>query len=120
LPQNPSDFLPFHERLHQEKMTLLREIQTWFRKTFEIRPPQDKTVGISASNPYIVDYQGRKHVFIWFPSTATTLSFEDFGTGTVQPQVWTNLGMPEGLRVLAPNNSTPVIMMVRCSDEVIP
>jgi hypothetical protein len=89
------------------------------RELIDGRPPLDDHVVISSVKPWNVDYKERKHVFIWLPTTQT-LSFEEYGTGTVQAQVWINLGMPHGIKVLAPSATGTVDMMIRCTDEEIP
>lgn len=87
----------------------------------ENRHPIFLTVEISVSKPWIVDYQNRKHLFLWNPATsAITLSFEDYGSGPVASQQWINIGMPPGTRVLAPNNATNTPLLLVCTDEVIP
>jgi hypothetical protein len=85
------------------------------------RPPIDDMVQLSSTKPYVIDYKERRHVYIWLPSTALALSFEDYGSGTVQPQIWVNLGMPQGIKVFATaitSGTTPIF--IRCTDEVIP
>lgn len=94
---------------------LLEDLKT----IIEGRPPIDEHVSISSVKPWNVDYKERKHIFIWLPTTQT-LSFEEFGSGPVQAQVWVNLGMPAGTRVLAPNSSSLIDMMIRCTDEELP
>ncbi len=99
------------DQQHKEKIDLLQDIAG--------RPPIDDHVTISAVKPWYVDYRERKHVFIWLPVTQT-LSFEEFGSGTVQAQIWINLGMPKGIKMLAPNSSTLIDVMIRCCDEELP
>ena len=101
---------------HRQKMQALKDIHDILIG----REPIDSLVQISATQPYVVDYKERKHVFLWLPSSAITLKFEDYGSGTVQAQVWTNLGMPAGIKVTAPNNSSTTPIMVRCTDEDVP
>lgn len=86
----------------------------------QAREPIRQTVFLSATRPWIMEYRNRKHVFLWIPSTTTILSFEDYGTGPVQPQVWTNLAMPAGTRVFAPNNASDTQVMLLFTDEVLP
>lgn len=104
------------EEQHQEKMTALARIE----KMLKPRPPIDYTVMIADHQGYIFDYRNRKHVFIWLPSTSLTLVFGQFGTCVVATQVWVNLGIQEGLEVVTSGQSTPTVMYVRCTDEVIP
>lgn len=89
-------------------------------KKLETRTPQDATAPISATLAWPLDYKERKHVYIWLNASAT-LSFGDYGSGNVQAQVWTNIGMRPGTPVLAPNaGATPIILQIRCTDEIIP
>lgn len=84
-------------------------------------PAIDQTVQISATQPWVVDYHERQHVFMWLPGNALTLSFEDYGSGVVNPQNWVNLGVPTGIRVFAPqitSGTTPI--MLRFTDSIIP
>lgn len=106
--------------------TSLDALQLVVRQLKEIivgRPAIDlPTTFISSTQFWTIDYKERKHVFIWLPVSAT-LSFEDWGSGTVQAQVWVNIGIPAGVRVFAPNNvqaTNPLQINVRCTDEVIP
>jgi hypothetical protein len=96
-----------------------RKILEDLKELIQGRPPIDDHVTISSVKPWQIDYRERKHVFIWLPTTQT-LSFEEFGSGPVQAQVWVNLGMPPGTRVYAPNSSSLIDMMIRCTDEEIP
>ena len=82
--------------------------------------PEDQMYMISATKAYVLDYKERKHLYMWLPTSSLTLSFEDYGSGVVQAQVWVNIGFPQGLQVLAPNNATNVPIFIRCTDEVIP
>lgn len=98
------------DRLH--KIELLLQSLAYF-------PPIDETVQLSASQPWTIDYHERRHIFVWFPTTQT-VSFEDFGSGTMQGQVWTNLGLPPGVRMFATGTTTTAPMMIRWTNEVIP
>jgi hypothetical protein len=82
------------------------------------REPIDKLVQINDTTPYIIDYRERKHIYLWSPNVLT-LSFEDFGTGSISPRVWNNLGMPSGIRVLTVGQTVLVPIFIRCTDESI-
>jgi hypothetical protein len=86
------------------------------------RTPDYYDAQISSSMFWAVNRKGRKHVFLWVPqSTSLQLSFEDYGTGTVQGQAWFNVGIPDGTRVYAPTlTSTTIYLKICCTDEVIP
>lgn len=85
----------------------------------EKRSPIDQTIMASNTQPWVVDYRNRKHIFIWFPS-AQSISFDDFGTGPIQAQVWINIGMPQGTRMFITTATGPTEFMIRCTDETIP
>src|SRR5690242_14063588 len=86
----------------EQRLATLELLQTKLLKIeLQKREPIDQSVFISAQRPWIVDYRNRKHCFLWLPSTALTLSFEDYGSGVVQPQTWVNLGIQPGIRVFA-------------------
>lgn len=103
-----------------QQLDELRGIVKGLETLVKGRPPIDYIWQISATNGLTIDYHDRKHMYIWLPSTALTLSFEDYGQGTIQAQVWVNLGMPPGMHVFAPNNASTTPIFVRCTDEVIP
>lgn len=84
------------------------------------REPIDQTVFVSSSQPWTVDRRNRKHVFLWIPGNALTLSFEDYGSGVVNAQQWINVGIPNGIKMLASGQSTAVQILLRFTDEEIP
>ena len=101
---------------HNEKLATLHELIELLKP----RPPLDATIPVSAALEWPLDYKERKHVFLWLDTT-TTLSFGDYGSGSVQQQVWTNLGMKPGTVINAPNaGATPVLLNLRFTDEIIP
>lgn len=102
-----------------EQVELLQQIERLLLSVAYL-PYIDETYLISATQPYVVDYKDRRHVFIWTP-TSQAVSLEDFGNGTLAAQVWTNLGLPQGLKIYATgvtNGTVPI--MIRCTNEVIP
>jgi hypothetical protein len=103
---------------HHEQLDTLKQIERLLMST-AYHPPIDDVFQISSTKPYVLDYQERKHVFLWLPSTSLTLSFEDYGTGIVSAQVWVNIGMPVGIRIFAPlvtlGATTPIY--IRCTNE---
>lgn len=102
------------DRMHPDDIKLLADA---IRAS---RDPQDHEVSISDSKPWTINYYNRKHIFIWLPSTSLTMNFEDYGSGTVQAQVWTNLAIPQGVRVTTTGQTSAVKIIVRATDEVIP
>ena len=106
------------EKISLQQLDTLQQIERLLLSMAYL-PPIDMTVQISANQPWTIDYHERSHIFVWFPTTQT-VSFEDFGSGTMQGQVWTNLGLPPGVRMYATGTSTTVPMMLRFTNEVIP
>lgn len=102
--------------LEQEILNTLQEIH---ESILQKRDPIDQTIMASSTQPWVVDYRNRKHIFLWFP-TAQTVSFEDFGTGPVTAQVWMNIAMPPSTRMFITSSSALVEFMVRYTDEIIP
>ena len=112
--------MPTLEKLDEQILEQLGLLNEHLHQLVVGRPPIFSAEQFSSTKPYIIDYKERKHVYIWLPSSALALSFEDYGSGTVQAQVWTNLGLPEGIRVFATaqtSGTTP--LYVKCTDEVI-
>ncbi len=108
------------EKLEEQILEELQHLNTNLHTIIEGRPPIFSAVQLSSTMPYIIDYKERKHVYIWLPSSALALSFEDYGSGTVQAQVWVNLGLPEGIRVFATNQTSGTTpLYIKCTDEVI-
>lgn len=86
----------------------------------ETREPIDKLLFVSTSQPFLVDYKNRKHLYIFSPS-GLTLSCQDIGTVTVNANVFMLFDLPAGTRcyVVAPTGN-PVQLFVRCTDELLP
>lgn len=83
------------------------------------RHPIDSTIQISSTQPYIVDYKERKHLYL-FSAVSLTLSLEDLGTMTVSPNVFTLIDFPQGYRLYATNiTGTSTYIQVKATDEVI-
>lgn len=98
---------------------ILEQLNYITKTLTEKRDPIDQTIMASNTQPWVVDYRNRKHIFIWFP-TAQTIQFDDYGTGPVQAQVWMNIGMPQGTRMFITSATGLTEFMVRCTDETIP
>jgi len=112
--------MPTLEKLNEQILEQLELFNNSLHQLIAGRPPIFSVEQLSSTRPYIIDYKERKHVYIWLPSSSLALSFEDYGTGTIQAQVWINLGLPEGIRVFATaitSGTTP--MYIKCTDEVI-
>ena len=83
------------------------------------REPEDFTVQLSSTMHWNVNYKNRKHIFMW-SGTQIILACEDYGSFTIPASTWTNLAMPEGMRITVPAASTPIYAQIRATDEVIP
>ncbi len=83
------------------------------------KSPIDQTIMLSDGQGWQMDYRGRKHVFLWSPE-ATNLKLGEYGTGPIQAQVWINLGIRTGIKIFTSGQATPVPVVLRFTDEVIP
>jgi len=81
------------------------------------RTPLDSLIMISASQPYVLNYSSRKHVFIWSPNTLT-LTLEDLGNLSLTNATWTNVSLTAGMKIYALGETTPIPILVRCTDEI--
>lgn len=67
------------------------------------------------TQPWVVDYKGRKHVFVFNTSgTAVNLVSGSF-TIPLPPQSWTPIGHDQGTSF---NGSAATMIIVKCTDEV--
>ncbi len=98
----------------EEHEKLLKAIN----KNTDKRVPLDAIYQISSTQPLIVEYKERRHLFIW-SANALTLTLEDIGTLSVSANTWTNIGYTEGMR-LTPASNTIVAVFVRATDESVP
>ncbi len=87
--------------------------------TTEKRQPIDVTAMISTTQPLVIDYKERRHLFIW-SANALTFSLEDLGTLTVGANAWVNIGYQEGMRLVPATTANTVPVFVRATDESVP
>lgn len=106
------------EEQHQEKLALLHSINTRLA-AIEGKNPIDATLLISTTQPYVVDFKNRKHIFVW-SANALTFTIEDIGQIAVSANTWTNIGYQEGMRLVPQTTPNPVAIFVRATDESIP
>lgn len=104
------------EDIQQQKLRQLQAIEETIKAVFH-REPIDTVVPIGTNRPYFLDYKDRKYVYA-YSSTALTLTLEDIGTVSITANQWTNICFPEGLRMYAVGKSVPVVILVRCTDEL--
>lgn len=100
---------------HAEKIAKLEKLI----KCLEYVGPEDKQVMLSDTVPWTVDYQGRRHLFL-FSSISLNLVLQDYGTLTLTANAWTNLGIRQGTQVFTSGQSSAVPLLVRATNEVIP
>ncbi len=93
---------------------LLRQIA----ESVERRDDIDASILISATQPYILDYKSRKHIFC-FSANALTLTLEDVGTIAIPAGEWTEISFIAGMKITASAQATPVLLLVRCTDQII-
>lgn len=70
---------------------------------------------ISTSQPLIVDYKERKHLFL-FSHDTVNLTLEDMGTLYIPAGVWVQFDFPTGMRV-TPSN--PAAILACATDDLI-
>lgn len=101
------------EHLHLLFNDFIRKIE---EQIYFARNPiyYDFTLG---TQPYVVDYKGRKHIFIFNTNTTAVnlVSTEGF-TIPLPPQAWSPIGHREGSRF---NCTTLIPINIKCTDEVV-
>ena len=103
------------EQQHTEIKAELDAIKKAVQSTAK-KPPIDATPQISTTQPLIVDYKERRHLFLWSPNNLT-LTVEDIGTLTVTSNTWYNIGYPPGFRLTPVSQSSLVPVFLRATDE---
>ena len=101
---------------HDAQMKVLRDIL----HHQEYHQPDWRIAMISDTQPWIMDYKGYRHVYLWIPGNPLTFNLGDFGTGLVANQQWINLALPIGLEIKTSGQTTPVEIRLKFTDEVIP
>jgi hypothetical protein len=70
------------------------------------------------TQPYVVDYKNRRHIFVYNYSTTTVvLTSNDGKVINLPPQVWSNLGFQQGTSL---STTATTLLEIKCTDEVIP
>ncbi len=103
---------------HAQKMALLQRIDLHLETLIRGRKPQGRTHMISDTQGFFLDYQDRRHLYL-YSETALTLNLQNYGTLPVPAKAWTNIDYPEGLQVFTSGTPTPVPISLRATDEVI-
>lgn len=101
-----------------EEITLLQRIIKAIEHEHK-RAPIDTTTQISSNKPLVIDFQNRRHLFLWSANTLT-LSVEDLGTITVATNTWVNIGFQEGQRLVPTSQATLTPIFIRATDEIVP
>lgn len=104
------------EEQHKEKIQWLRLVHAELVSMNEALNPIDRTNVISPSQPFIVDYKDRRHLFI-YSGSALTLQCEDYGAFALSANTWTNFPFPQGMRV-TPNTAGTIL--TRATNEIVP
>ncbi len=91
---------------------------TQIRDLLQSRPDVEQTYLLSASQPYILDRKDRKYLYL-YTTIALTLSIEDFGTITTPSVGWLDITLQQGIRIYATNQTNPVPVLVRATDNQI-
>ena len=86
----------------------------------QLKEPNYQTIMLSDTQGWLMDYKGYKHVYLWIPGAALTLNLGEYGTGPVQAQVWVNLGLKLGIKIVTSGTTNPVPVILKFSDEVVP
>lgn len=90
------------------------------RKQLLPRLPEDVDIQFSDKKPWVIDYRGFKHIFLWLP-VQQTLSAQEYGSSVTPAQIWINVGFRPGTQVTTVGNGTTTILAIlRYTDEVIP
>lgn len=108
------------EEIQHEQMQLLAKIEKLLtHKEEHSADPISGTVLLSASRPWLVDYRERKHIYFW-SATGESLTIEDYGNFVVPAENWILFDMPSSMRVTAPNETDPITLFVKWTDELLP
>lgn len=100
-------FREFHEKT-------LQEIDKSYDAVFQDMTMQAGT----GSQPLVVNYNNRRHVFLW-PISNLTAQVGDLGTYTFSAGNWYNISFREGLRIVN-TGAGAVNVQIKCTNEVIP
>ena len=103
------------EEQHRQMMVAMKEMH----ELLVGRPPLDSLIMISSTQPYIIDYRTRKHIFLW-TATTLTLLLEDLGQVGATQYTWTNIGFSTGMKIYASGVTNPTAVFIRCTDETVP
>lgn len=80
--------------------------------------PVNYVVNISSSCPFILDFKGYKHIFV-YSTSSQNMTIDTVGTFTLPAATWTNLSFEQGTRIVN-DSSTMATLFVKCTNEVIP
>lgn len=70
------------------------------------------------SQPLTVNYNNRRHIFLW-PTANFTASMEDLGTFAFVAGNWYNISFRDGVRIVN-TSANAVNVLVKCTNEVVP
>lgn len=82
-----------------------------------LRPSYDWTVMVSDTQPFILDYKHRLHVYAYAP-VGVVLSLGELGTLTIPANAWTDISVKPGLRIATSGTATPTNLYLRATDAL--
>ncbi len=101
---------------HNETIQQLKQIERLL-ETAALRPDEDQEVFISSVNPYLVNFQERRRLYIT-ANISAIITVEDIATVFVPANTWTDIGYQQGHRVFYPDGGiTGARFLVRASDR---
>lgn len=92
------------------------KLEASVEKLLTAKTPEDQTLLINSTVPYVVDYRGFKYIYL-YTANALTLSLADLGSISVKSNSWVNLSFQTGLHIFASNTTVLSPVFVRCTDD---
>lgn len=102
------------EHLGKALKLYLEEKERLNQPLFDSRVPPDVSL-----LPYAVNYQNRRHIYAYNPTSVNIVLIEKSGdfSVTLLPYVWNLIAAPNGTQLLATSGPAPI--QVLCTDEVL-
>jgi hypothetical protein len=120
---NPLELLhEFIQWCHTKKQDVTEVLNLTREQYLRTNEPQwdDNVPSDVSTQPYVVNYKNRRHIFIYNPS-ATAITLQD-GTGEwvikLPANDWANVSIPNSTQLKA--STGPAVIKVKCTDEVVP
>lgn len=103
---------------HKQKMAALERIEKLLAIKITGREPRNHTISISDIQGYVLDYQDRKHLYL-FSTAALFLNLGELGILSIAANTWTLIDFKPGFKLFTSGQATPINLFVRATDEVI-